>query len=193
VAFLLVVLYSVGMESLSIFRRAELERRIAAGISDGASEEELSELVGLPRRSVEGVIECLTARVQSEAGEIARIHAIRQTGQLTALYSDALREWESTRDPRYAEIMRGVLADVRKIWGVEAPQRLLLGVGEVSEGGVLGGILGRLSESELEVLDGIFRVGECDEGAGEDGACLPSSEGVCEVGESFCVGRGSTH
>jgi hypothetical protein len=172
----------------SMYRRAEQERLVSRGVLDGHDESELSEMLGLPSRDVKGIMNRLAARAQAEGVEIARIHAIRQTGQLVALYLRAETEWEATKDPRYAEQMRGCLSDIRKIWGVEAPQRIALGGTLNVKGGVLGGILGNLGDRELELLESIF---EGSNGGGRpDGAGIPALEGVCEVSESIPVDRG---
>lgn len=172
----------------SLYRRAEVEKRIARGILDGKDEDQLSDLLGMPRRDVVDIASRLAARVQAEGPEIARIHAIKQTGALQALYLSAQSEWEKTKDPRYAEQMRGALSDIRKIWGVEAPQRIALGAVVAGTGGVLGGILGQLDDSALEMLAGIFE--RSDTGPGVDGEGLPALEGLREVGLAVPVDRG---
>jgi hypothetical protein len=176
------------MDVGEMYRRAEVERRVSRGVLDGHDEGELSEMLGLPSRDVKGIMNRLAARAQAEGVEIARIHAIRQTGQLVALYLRAETEWESTKDPRYAEQMRGCLSDIRKIWGVEAPQRIALGGALNVKGGVLGGILGSLGDRELELLESIFEGG--NGGGRADGAGIPALEGVCEAGEPLSLDRG---
>jgi len=173
------------VDTTSLYRRAEVERRIARGILDGKDEKELCDLLGLPRRDVNDVVTRLADRVQSDSVEIARIHAIKQTGMLTALYMDSEKQWQKTNDPRYAEVMRGALADTRKIWGVEAPQRIALGGTLNVKRGVLGGILGNLDDRALEALDAVFT--ECDSGRSDDGESLPSLEGPCETGGSVSL------
>lgn len=178
----------VVVDTTDLFRRAEVEKRIARGILDGKDELELSDLLGMPRRDVVDIVSRLAARVQAEGPEIARIHAIKQTGMLQALYLEAQIQWSESHDPRYAEQMRGALSDIRKIWGVEAPQRIALGAVVAGTGGVLGGILGDVDDSTLEMLAGLFERG--DVGAGSDGEGIPSLEGHGEVGLAVPVGGG---
>lgn len=164
------------------YKRAEAEKRAARFIMDGKDEAEISELLGLPNREVTGIVEKLAERVQGEAVQIAKIHAIKQTAGLMSLYMEAQVQWDRTKDPRYAEVMRGVLSDVRKIWGVDAPQRIALGGSLNISGGILGGILGGLDDRTLDALEGLFE--GRDIGSGEDGEGLPSLEGLCETGGS---------
>ena len=161
------------IDTTDLYRRADIERRIARGVMDGLTEKELAEVIGLPSREVGSIVGLLTARIQGEANEIARIHAIKQTGQLSALYLSAEEEWDKTKDPRYAEQMRGSLSDIRKIWGVEAPQRIALGGSLNMKGGVLGGILGGLDDRTLNALADIFDGSNA--GAGTDGEGVPAT------------------
>ena len=178
----------IVVDTTDLFRRAEVEKRIARGVLDGKDEVELSDLLGMPRRDVVDIVSRLAARVQAEGPEIARIHAIKQTGMLQALYLEAQTQWVGTHDPRYAEQMRGALSDIRKIWGVEAPQRIALGAVIAGTGGVLGGILGEVDDDTLEMLAGLFE--RCDVGAGVDGEGLPAFEGHGEVGLAIPLGGG---
>lgn len=179
------------VDATNLYRRAEVERRIARGILDGRDESELCELLGLPGRDVKGIVNRLAQRVQNESAEIARIHAIKQTGALMALYLDAEKQWQETKDPRYAEQMRGSLSDIRKIWGVDAPQRIALGGSLNVSGGVLGGVLGGLDDRTLDFLDRLLEGG--NPGTGQDGEGIPSLEGLCEVGLPVPVDRGEAH
>ena len=179
------------IDTVDLYRRAEVERRVARGILDGKDEAELCEMLGLPNREVNGIATKLAQRVQSDAVEIARIQAIKQTTALTALYMDAQKLWSETNDPRYAEQMRGALSDIRKIWGVDAPQRIALGGNLNVKGGVLGGILGGLDDRTLDFLESIFERG--NGGGGSDGEGLPSLEGLCQAGFSVPLGGGEAH
>jgi len=107
------------------------------------------------------------------------------------LYMSAEKLWNESKDPRYAEQMRGALSDVRKIWGVEAPQRIALGASLNVKGGVLGGVLAGLDDRTLDALESIF-VGR-DEGGGIDGEGVPPSEGLREVGISVPLDRLEAH
>lgn len=178
-------------DAAELYRRADLERRIARGVLDGADESEVASMVGLPDRQVHGVLSKLAERAAAESVEISRIHAIRQTVLLTELYKSASEQWEKTSDPRYAEQMRGSLSDIRKIWGVEAAQRIQLGGTLNVRAGVLGGILGGMDDATLELLEKCFT--ECDGGRGSDGEGLPALEGPREVGGSVSLGGGSSH
>ena len=178
----------MAVDTGSLYRRAAVEKRIARGILDGKDESELSDLLGMPTRDVTDIVSRLARRVAQESPEIARIHAIKQTGMLQTLYLEAQGEWVRTHDPRYAEQMRGALSDIRKIWGVEAPQRIALGAVVAGTGGVLGGILGEVDDATLEMLAGIFERGNA--GAGSDGEGVPSLEGHGSVGLSIPLGGG---
>ena len=175
----------------NLYRRAEVERRIARGIVDGRDEAELCDMLGLPSDDVTDIVNRLSVRVQAEAVEIARVQAIKQTGALTSLYMEAERRWRATGDPRYAEQMRGALADIRKIWGVDAPQRVALGGTLNVRGGVLGGILAGIDEGTLRLLSGIFE--GSDGGSGSDGAGVSEVKGLCEVGGAVPLDRGEPH
>ncbi|HUV04655.1 MAG TPA: hypothetical protein VMX94_06060 [Armatimonadota bacterium] len=176
-----------GTDPSNLYRRGEVEKRIARGVLDGKDESELSDLLGMPKRDVTDIVSRLARRVAQESPEIARIHAIKQTGMLQALYLEAQTEWGKTHDPRYAEQMRGALSDIRKIWGVEAPQRIALGAVVAGTGGVLGGILGDVDDATLEMLAGIFERGNA--GAGADGEGVPALEGNGEISLAVPVDR----
>lgn len=182
---------AVKVDTVGLYRRAEIERQIARGILEGKDESEMCNILGMPSGDVNDILTKLADRAQREAVEIARLHAIRQTGQLTVLYLDAEKKWTETGDPRYAEQMRGALADIRKIWGVDAPQRIALGGTLNVKGGVLGGILGGLDDRTLEMLEGIFE--GCNAGGSPDGEGLPSPAGLCETGLPVPVDTGETH
>jgi hypothetical protein len=169
-----------------LYRRAEAEKRAARFVMDGKDEREISELLGLTDRNVVGILEKLCARVQSESVEIAKVHAIKQTTALMGLYLEAQEMWTKTKDPRYAQEMRGALGDVRKIWGVDAPQRIALGGSLNVSGGILGGILGGLDDRTLDALEGLFE--GRDEGTSVDGEGLPALEGLCEISGSIPLG-----
>ena len=168
------------IDSASLYRRAELERRLARGIVDGKNEYELSDMLGMPSSDVTSVIGRLADRVRTETAGIARIWAVKQTGALFALYLSLEKLFVETADPRYSTEMRGALKDIRDIHGVDSAKRVHLS-GAVDVGkGVLGGIIGQLSEGELEQLAGIFE-GVDGFGCG-DGSSLSSSEEVQSVG-----------
>ncbi len=173
------------VDATSLYRRAEVERRIARGILDGRDEVELCDLLGLPTGDIRDIVNRLAERVKVESVEIARIQAIKQTGALMSLYLSAQVQGELMKDPRYAEQMRGALRDIRDIWGVDAAKRVNLGGTLNVKGGVLGGILGGLDDRTLDFLESLFAGG--NGGASPDGEGIPSLEGLREVGESVPV------
>ena len=50
----------------------------------------------------------------------------RQTESLEAAAAETLRKWNETWDVKYLTEFRNLLADIRKIWGVDRPQKLQL-------------------------------------------------------------------
>jgi hypothetical protein len=143
------------IDATDLYRRVELEKVLWSGRMDGLDESALAELVGLPGRDVAGIMESLLSRVQTDNAMMARVWAIRQTIALWAeVYSEAAIQWRGSHDPRYAEIMRGALKDIRDIWGVDSAKRLVV-EGNVRVG-VMHGVLGGLNAEELRMLEGIF-------------------------------------
>ena len=173
---------------VSLYRRAELEKLMWESRLDGMGDDEIASLVGLPTGRVRYSLTKMLTNVQTEGGLLSRAWAIRQTMVLWAeVYSIAAEEWLSTRDPRYAEVMRGALADIRKIWGVDAPQRIQHKHLTV---GIVHTELGRMSKDELELLAKLFpeEQDQSAEGldAGEDSACscIPELQGLLPSGDS---------
>jgi len=169
--------------------RSELERQMALGRVEGLSNAALGEILGLSRHDVCDALYSLIRRVRRESADMVRSIGIGQTVSLTQLYRELYDEWVRCKDPRYAESMRGCLADIRKIWGVDSPRAVNVDMVVGGKGGVLGGVLGRLSEGELSQLECILESGDsgsehvgCDDGEG-----LSSSEGLCSVDGSFPV------
>ena len=170
-----------SIDSTSLYRRAELERRMARGLVDGKDECELAEFLGIPTDDVSSIVNQLADRVRFEGAAMARIWAVKQTGALFSLYLELEKMFVETKDPRYSTEMRGALKDIRDIHGVDSVKRVHLS-GSVDTGGkgVLGGIIGQLSVEELEQVAGLFERVESI-GCGE-GDSLPSLEEVRSTG-----------
>jgi hypothetical protein len=138
----------------SIYRRAELEKLMWESRLDGLTDDEIASLIGLPSGRVKSTLGRMLANLQNEAGVIAKSWAIRQTMALWAeIYTPAAQMWLETKDTRYAEVMRGALSDIRKIWGVDAPQRIQH---KHLHAGVIHSDLGKCSREELELLARLF-------------------------------------
>ncbi len=163
-----------AIDTVSLYRRAAIERQLSLGATDGLTESELAELVGLPGGEVRGIMESLLHRVQQDSVAISRTWAIRQTAELWGLYLRNEEQFKETNDPRYSAEARGCLEAIRKIWGVESPQRMQIAQYIKVDRGVMGGILGSLSDEELTVIEGIFRRNNL--GTGSDGEGLPSPD-----------------
>lgn len=170
------------VDPIEIYRRADAERAIARGVLDGMSEDALAASLGLSVNGVVSVLNKLSRRVVAESGDLARGLAIKQSICLEQLYLSAESMWNETKDPRYATEMRGAMADIRKIWGVDAVQRVSL-TATVTNTGVMGGILGGLDERSLGFLEQVL--GGCESGAGADGEGVPALEGLREAGSAL--------
>lgn len=169
------------LRSVQGYMDAVLESKMALGRVDGLSNDEIARALGLEVDDVGSALYNLTKRVRRFSEEMARNLAVRQTVQLTGLFSEIYDQWSKTHDPRYGELLRGCLADVRKIWGVESPKRVDLSGDIGGKGGVLGGILGLLGDGDLAALESVFvsaGVVGSDSGGSGDGEGLSSSEGL---------------
>jgi len=167
--------------AVDMYKQAELEKTLWESRLEGMSDDQLASMVGLPTGVVSRTLGKMLQKVQTDAASISRAWALRQTMALwTEIYSVAAEEWLKTRDPRYAEVMRGALADIRKIWGVDAPQRAIHGH---VVAGVIHTKLGGLSKDELEYLSQIFPTGGDDAGSYTDGSGIQELAGVCEDGD----------
>jgi hypothetical protein len=164
-----------------IFKRAETEVRMWDARMKDMSDVEISDLVGLSVGVVRSSLASMLRRISSEGNLIARSWAVRETVLLFQdIYSPAEVLWRESGDPRYAELMRGALSDIRKIWGVDAPQRVQTLSVHV---GVMDSELGRLSVDELRMLRGMFPgdSGGCDGGVDPSGSGLPELPGLLSV------------
>jgi len=159
----------------SLYRRGHLEKVMWERRLEGLSDDEIASLVGLPAGEVRKSLERMLVRVQTDADVLARSWAIRQTMALWGeVYGVAAQEWLVTKDPRYAEVMRGALSDIRAIWGVDKAKRVLHAH---AVAGVIHTDLGRLTKDELEMLSRIFPAG-CEDGVALG---LDSGEGSVDV------------
>ena len=121
---------------------------------DGLSDSVIAGIVGIRSGRVRRSLERMLSTVHAESSMIAREWAVRETMCLwVEVYTVAALQWRECKDPRYAEVMRGALADIRRIWGVDAPQRLAVAH---FDGGIVNSELVDLSKDQLEILAAMF-------------------------------------
>jgi hypothetical protein len=180
------------VDTVSLYRRGHLEKVMWERRLDGLTDDQIASLVGLPCGEVRKTLEKMLVRVQTDGELLARSWAVKQTMALwTEVYQVAADEWLLTKDPRYAEVMRGALKDIRDIWGVDKAKRVLHAH---AVAGVIHTDLGRFSKDELEMLARLFPAGEgnpvppgLDAGEDSDGVVIPGlsellSDGDGELG-----------
>ncbi|OYV99461.1 MAG: hypothetical protein B7Z62_00225 [Deltaproteobacteria bacterium 37-65-8] len=174
------------VDGSNVYKRAEVEKLMWEARLGDASDEEIASLVGLPVSGVRRALTVMYNRVATDGSLLARTWAVRQTMLLwSEVYEEAGRQWVLTKDPRYAAVMRGALADIRKIWGVDAPQRV--NHAHIHTG-VIHTELGRCTVEELELLRRLCGDGEvaggCDSGEDRFGDGLPPIPGLLPPGNS---------
>jgi len=168
------------VDGSNVYKRAAVEKLMWEARLENASDDEIASLVGLPIAGVRRSLTVMYNRVATEGAILARTWAVRQTMLLwTDVYEVAGAQWKLTKDPRYAAVMRGALADIRKIWGVDAPQRVMHAHIHT---GVINTELGRCTIEELELLRRLC--------AGSDGECAIDGEYSSEVASGGDVGVG---
>lgn len=164
------------VDGSNVYKRADVEKLMWESRLSSKTDDEIASLVGLPVSGVRRALTVMYNRVATEGGLLARAWAVRQTVCLWEdVYVVAGKEWTLTKDPRYAAVMRGALADIRKIWGVDAPQRV--NHAHIHTG-VINTELGRCSIAELELLQRLCGSGDGDVAFGCDGGDGPFGVGV---------------
>lgn len=123
---------------------AELSRQRAARAwslrCQGRTHQQIADDLGVTRQAVAKMLERESDRYLKECGADVARHKAAQDAILNETLSALLESWRSSLpapggppasphsrnpwgDPRYVEQARGVLADLRKLWGLDAPVR----------------------------------------------------------------------
>jgi predicted transcriptional regulator len=130
------------------------ERRALELAVQGSSQHQIASDLGISQAAVSKLLTRVEARVLRDLAETLERQKARHTLRLEHLYSEAMRAWtdsqaDATRrrqrksrggrgeatvaeivtenqhgDPRYLDEARKMLADLRKLWGLDAPQKV---------------------------------------------------------------------
>lgn len=110
---------------------AEHERRAWALRQRGWTQERIAEELKLTQRGVGVILARLSKRYLASLGNDVNRHRAQQTTRLEHILDEAMQAWERSRDaegsdgavPAFLDQARGALADLRKLWGLDAPKR----------------------------------------------------------------------
>ncbi len=144
-------------------------------VARGWTQAEIAEKLAVSRQAVQQLVKQAEAEVLLQVHETVLRQKLRQTHRLEGLYREAMASWSASKgdvqkrtikqsgagaesksetslvieqsqgNPAYLQAAIGIMADLRKVWGLDAPMKLTHSVADPASVD-----LARLSDDELE-------------------------------------------
>ena len=85
---------------------------------------EIARAANVKRETVCVAIKKVDAWLKSQMIDDILSHRVRQTETLEHVVSECLEKWVETKEVEFAEEARKILSDIRKMWGMDKPQKI---------------------------------------------------------------------
>lgn len=102
----------------------ERERRAWEMRQRGWTITRIADALGIDVSTVSRMLRRVDTRYLETMREAVALLKSEQSSRLEYLYSQAIAAWERTGDSRMLEQARQALADIRRVWGVDAPTKV---------------------------------------------------------------------
>lgn len=115
----------------------EREQRAWSLTLRGRTQDEVARELGISQPTVSKILARVEARVSADLASDAQNHRLRQSARLEYLYREAVDAWEFSKptasvprhtaavgDRRFLAEARSLLADLRRLWGLDAPVKV---------------------------------------------------------------------
>jgi predicted transcriptional regulator len=130
----------------------EREKQALKYLLQGWTETKIAEKLKISQPAVSKILARIRARTLEDVDALQEQIRADHTLMLANQYAEAMAGWAKTKDAKFLTEARSTLADLRKLWGVDAPESIDVLFSRMSNADLIAqatGLLGRIDPALL--------------------------------------------